>query len=53
MRPLVRGRAESLALKTDIEGNDKGRRAAARLCRLCVAGAQGMHMAASSLLYLQ
>ena len=32
MRPPVRGRAESLALKTASEGKDKGGQAAAELC---------------------
>ena len=50
VRPLVRCREESWALKTEREGKEEGRRAAARLW---VGGAQAMRNAASLLRYLQ
>ena len=49
-RPLVRWREESWALKTEREGKEGGRRAAARFW---VEGAQAIHRAASLLRYLQ
>ena len=50
VRPHVKGRDESVALKRDVKGKEEGRRAAARFW---VGGAQAMRRAARSLLYLQ
>ena len=50
VRPLVRWREESWALKTEREGREEGRRAAAGFW---VGGAQAMRRAASLLRYLQ
>ena len=49
-RPRVWGRERSLALKTQRQGKEEGRRAAAGLC---VGGAHAIRKAARSLLYLQ
>jgi len=50
MRPQVRCRDESWALKAEREGNDAGRLAAAGLL---VGGTQAILRAASRLLYVQ